>query len=176
MANDRVWDEKNKTLHKVWKVCRPNMSLPDMNKCPACEKNIPAYQTVVGEVSMLCKRHTDELDGTLHGIIKHHDELEASSAVQPPNTESDKSIDTILKKAWEHGYYSNNYPSNPNMTWFSDDKQALYSLLMDVIGEDEFDQQELNETENGSEVPFLVRNGLRAEQRQKLKELFGKEK
>lgn len=38
-------------------------------------------------------------------------------------------LDEILKKAWEHGYYSNNYPSDPNMTWFSDDKQELTNLI-----------------------------------------------
>ena len=43
-------------------------------------------------------------------------------------TTSDK-LDEILKKAWEHGYYSNNYPSDPNMTWFSDDKQELTKLI-----------------------------------------------
>lgn len=41
----------------------------------------------------------------------------------------DNKVDVILKKAWEHGYYSNNYPSDPNMTWFSDDKQSILSLL-----------------------------------------------
>ena len=45
-----------------------------------------------------------------------------------PNT-LDEQIDEILKKAWEHGYYSNNYPSDPNMTWFSDDKQQLKALF-----------------------------------------------
>lgn len=46
-------------------------------------------------------------------------------------------------------------------------EQAILEWVNEVIGQDEFDQQELDETENGSEVPFLVRNDLRAEQRKR---------
>lgn len=42
-------------------------------------------------------------------------------------------VQKILKKAWEHGYYSNNHPSDPNMTWFNDDMQSLYDLLMEKM-------------------------------------------
>ncbi len=84
-------------------------------------------------------------------------------------------IDKLLKKAWEHGYYSNNYPSDPNMTWFSDDKQALYSLLMDVIGENVPEEDKINR--HIRYYSFAkYHNELLKTQRQKLNQLFNKEK
>jgi hypothetical protein len=47
-------------------------------------------------------------------------------------------------------------------------EQAILSVIAEAIGKDEFDQQEIDDTENGSFVPFMVRNQLRAEIRQKL--------
>ena len=105
---------------------------------------------------------------------EHRTKWTSASTSTSPNTESDKSIDDLLDS-----FQNWNGIGDPEVAYArakATAKDQIYSLLMDVIGEDEFDQQELNETENGSEVPFLVRNGLRAEQRQKLKELFGKEK
>ena len=121
---------------------------------------------------------------------EHRTKWTSASTSTSPNTESDKSIDEILIEfgglsayEWANGsgrgvHYFMDYDGQQCEydEEFKSAKDQLFALLMDVIGEDEFDQQELNETENGSEVPFLVRNGLRAEQRQKLKELFGKEK
>jgi hypothetical protein len=70
-----------------------------MKKCPACEKNIPAYKTVVGEVNLLCETHLDQLEGSLHNIIESHEPVaRGADTSAKPNTESDKSIDTILDK------------------------------------------------------------------------------
>lgn len=43
------------------------------------------------------------------------------------------------------------------------DIAKIKALVVESIGKDEFDQQELDETENGSCVPFMVRNELRGE-------------
>jgi NAD-specific glutamate dehydrogenase len=51
--------------------------------------------------------------------------------------------------------------------------QLFNEVAMEVVGEDEYDQKEYEDTENGSEVPFLVRNELRAEQLNKLKSMLG---
>ena len=80
---------------------------------------------------------------------------ELSSAVQPPNTESDKSIDEILNKLVET-YYNPTPQDNPFDKKRA--KEALYSLLMDVI---EIDPANRFNCE-----------ALRIEQRTKLKELF----
>ena len=73
-------------------------------------------------------------------------------------------IDEILKKAWEHGYYSSNHPSDPNMTWFSDDKQALLqwhnSKVLDVIGDEKsfermFDGKAIVFEKDGTQYPAI---------------------
>jgi hypothetical protein len=51
-------------------------------------------------------------------------------------------------------------------------KQLFQELLDEVIGEYEMDVQELEDTPNGSFVPFMMKNDLRNEQRQRAKELL----
>lgn len=42
-----------------------------MSKCPACNENKSVYKTKVGESSLLCKRHLNELNTKLMKFIKH---------------------------------------------------------------------------------------------------------
>ena len=38
--------------------------------CPACENNVPAYKTKVGDVNLLCSQHLAELYNKLTTIIE----------------------------------------------------------------------------------------------------------
>jgi hypothetical protein len=94
-----------------------------------------------------------------------------------PNTESDKSIDECLKgKVRVVAQENTDCYVDPTCKAVFDApklKSELYSLLMDVIGEDETNGQ--IESRTIKEL-LPMRNKLRAEQRQKLNKLFGKEK
>ena len=86
-----------------------------------------------------------------------------------PNTESDKSIDDLLDS-----FQNWNGIGDPEVAYArakATAKDQIYSLLMDVIGENELEHPILE-----AQAGARTRNRLRAEQRQKLKELFGKEK
>lgn len=68
------------------------------------------------------------------------------------------------------------YDTKTNLMAFSVDSTltAIHTDLMELCGEDEYDQQEKDETENGSEIPFAVRNDFRAELRKKIDEYCDK--
>lgn len=107
----------------------------------------------------------------------------------PPNTESDKSIDRILENYRQVNFSPK--PFEPSLDKWEEKykvqhiieletaKSLLYSLLMDVIGEDEQPHDiRLMDTNTAiflnNKIAFC--NRLRAEQRQKLNQLFNKEK
>lgn len=46
--------------------------------------------------------------------------------------------------------------------------QAFSKAVEEIIGMDEWDTEEYNDTPNGSEIPFMVRNQHRTEQRKRL--------
>lgn len=94
-------------------------------------------------------------------------------------SESDKSIDEILEK-YRH-WFTHQFTDPSSGLTLESTKDQLYSLLMDVIvGEDE--PVSLEYTRNPrvqqkvSNPTGIARNKLRAEQRQKLNQLFNKEK
>ena len=101
-----------------------------------------------------------------------------------PNTESDKSIDEIdatidfiLYKLRPKDYLIDGVNDETRPERDAKVKQAkdqLFALLMDVIGEDEEVTTQIGKG-SISRGTVVFTNRLRQEQRQKLKELFGKE-
>lgn len=107
----------------------------------------------------------------------------------PPNTESDKSIDRILENYRQVNFSPK--PFEPSLDKWEEKykvqhiieletaKSLLYSLLMDVIGlaETPVEVWDENVPEKASLAILKcdIRNDLRAEQRQKLIQLFNKE-
>jgi hypothetical protein len=98
-----------------------------------------------------------------------------------PNTESDKSIDDYLVEFYEksvdayHAFMGTYTDAESDETapdrLIEESRQILYSLLMDVIGD--------NETYQGiAGYDLLVRyqNDLKTEQRLRANKLFGKDK
>lgn len=92
----------------------------------------------------------------------------ASSTVQPPNTESDKSIDEIIEayigSLWETLGSPKKY-KEANTSFKSD----IYSLLMDVIGGDSKFRKPEDELDRGVQIGY---DACRVEIRQRLSELF----
>ena len=87
-----------------------------------------------------------------------------------PNTESDKSIDTIDEI---FAPLIDSPSLTLTTTYWNDAKDQIYSLLMDVTGEDEFPPDQ-DEWYGEDEAKIIGRDELRAEQRQKLNQLFNK--
>lgn len=87
----------------------------------------------------------------------------ASSTVQPPNTESDKSIDELFAPLIDS-------PSlTLTTTYWNEAKSELYSLLMDVIGGDSKFRKPEDELDRGVQIGY---DACRVEIRQRLSELF----
>lgn len=117
-------------------------------------------------------------------------EPSSGATEESPNTESDKSIDDLLNdlakyfidKGYDAGLTEGaiEYPRFAEYKKIYRTSEELYSLLMEVIGEDEAvvnvtltlpDDVKLYLTDNRGERE-QTRNDLRAEQRQKLNQLF----
>ena len=62
--------------------------------CPACERGVEAYKTKVAEVSLLCDKHSAELNEKLSGIITTS-ESEPLQAHPSPNSDSSW-VDSLL--------------------------------------------------------------------------------
>ena len=99
---------------------------------------------------------------------EHRTKWTSASTSTSPNTESDKSIDEWFMLVEANRDVGARTWTEETMPYL---KSNLYSLLMDVIGENELEHPILE-----AQAGARTRNRLRAEQRQKLKELFGKEK
>ena len=137
-----------------------------MKKCPACEKNIPAYKTVVGEVNLLCETHLDQLEGSLHNIIESHEPVaRGADTSAKPNTESDKSIDEWFILVEANRDVSARTWTEETLPYL---KSNLYSLLMDVIGENEYVDGMIGD----DKLMTQHADNLRQTQRQKLNQLF----
>lgn len=116
---------------------------------------------------------------------EHRTKWTSASTSTPPNTESDKSIDELFAPLIDS-------PSlTLTTTYWNEAKSELYSLLMDVIGEDDIqkpndeDYQEwlvcdtceviIDPELKTYECNCKLLNNLRQTQRTKLKELFNVE-
>lgn len=106
-------------------------------------------------------------------------------ASSSPNTESDKSIDDLIQEIYQIGFQVGQYTQSPDHTLenrLDKAKDQLYSLLMDVIGE-EVKYPEVMEyvkllKYSGDNRDPIYEAGYKmaiSEQRQKLNQLFGKE-
>lgn len=108
---------------------------------------------------------------------EHRTKWTSASTSTSPNTESDKSIDEIIEayigSLWETLGSPKKY-KEANTSFKSD----IYSLLMDVIGDMEYRETLDMGLSSWTNEDFKAfgRNELRNEQRQKLNQLFNKDK